>query len=98
MRTFPRQKGQEMNRADRLETLIKENGNKIRSGDVWDRQDGLSIKLTQAANELRTRLIPTGYTVVWHKEENPRDSWYSIEAIQIPAYFDKTGQGEFLHI
>lgn len=78
-----------MNRAETLESLIKSSGNHLKCRDIWERHDGLSLKTTQAASELRDKLAPEGKTVVHHKEETPSDSWYSIENVQIEFLVDK---------
>lgn len=84
-----------MNRADLLEDMIHLGGNKVTCEFVWRCKDSLSVKLTQAVSELRTKLEPEGKTVVFHKELTPSDSWYSIENIELPAFTDKTtGQRE----
>lgn len=85
-----------MNRAETLRILIEQSGNHLKCRDIWERRDGLALKTTQAASELREKLAEEWKTVEYHKEETPSDSWYSIEVFSVPKVFDpKSGQGEF---
>ena len=85
-----------MNRADLLKDMIEKGDNKVTCGFLWAGKDSLAVKTTQACSELREKLAPQGLTVVFHRMPVPSDSWYSIERLEISAYFDPIDkQGEF---